>query len=809
MLAKSATVLCRICQISDIARCSLRSIFPLTCHLPGRESRSEELTTVRIPLDYYRILSVPVKATSEQLQQAYSDRLQQQSRREYSDRAVKARQELIKHSYQVLSDLEQRASYDAQFLVDMQVKEVEGAAKGETPEVIAESGSVTNPTIDIPESQLVGALLILQEQAEYVTVLKIGVDRFNQTIAQESLTTELDDDSKDLILSLVLAYLELGREQWQRREYENAAVSGKIGLDLLNRQRLFPYLKEELELDLHKLRPYRILELISRNPAPSTARTKGFKLLRSMLIQRRGIEGEGTDPLGWSFERFWSFIQQLRTYLTSAEQQQLFDDESQSDSAVATYLAVYALLGRGFCLKQPELIIRAQRKLDSLSEKQDVSWEQTVTALLLGHTEKAIHKLVHAPDLSTRLELVTQYDPNNSDSLPGLCFYSEQWLLKDVVAQFNDLSTTGLTLKEYFADRQVQIYLEELASPTTGTTTVAPQPVKHPHPLSKYQSGKGTGILSLWRKLVATQKPAASSSQKAVAARRESLSQGNANGAHPERSKTTTIEGDCHEPVSKPQKPVYRTTTKPSPKRSHPNRPVRKSPSLPLQPSDKTRAVPPSVMQKAHRAAKRREISRNTSASPWRSRLLYLGLIVGGGVLGLMAIERLFLTPGVRTAKGTQLAIAITQPTVELPPKAQPVAARPQLSFAKQSRRTVETWLESKAAAFGKQHQIGELNNILAEPLLTTWRDRASAYQQGDSYRDYEHQLTVRSAKVDPNNSDRATVEAEVREVAKHYQGGQLDDALSYDDNLLVRYQLVRQGEKWLIQNSEVLETLN
>ena len=804
MLAKSATVLCRICQISDIARCSLRSILPLTCHLPGRESRSEELTTVRIPLDYYRILSVPVKATSEQLQQAYSDRLQQRPRREYSERAVKARQELIKHSYQVLSDLEQRASYDAQFLINMQPKQ-EDAAKGEA-EVIEESGSVTNPTIDIPGSHLVGALLILQEQGEYETVLKIGIDRFNQTIAQESLTTELDDDGKDLILSLVLAYLELGREQWQREEYEDAAVSGKMGVDLLNRQGLFPHLKEELELDLHKLCFYRILELISQNPVHSAARTKGFKLLRSMLIQRRGIEGKGTDPCGWNFERFLSFIQQLRTYLTSAEQQQLFDDESQSDSAVATYLAVYALLGRGFCLKQPELIIRAQRKLDSLSEKQDVSWEQTVTALLLGHTEKAIHKLNHAPDLS-RLELVLQYDPNNSDLLPGLCFYSEQWLLKDVVAQFNDLSTTRLTLQEYFADRQVQIYLEELASPTPGTTTVAPQPVKQAHPSSKHQSEKGTGILSRWCKLLATQKPAAFS-QKAVAARRESLSQANGNGAHPKRSQATTIvEGDRHRAVSKAKK-FSSTTIEPSPKPRQQSRPARKSPSLPLHSSDKTRAVPPSVMQKAQKAASR-GMGRKTSASPWRSRLLYLSLIVGGGVLGMMAIGRLLFAPEVRTAKGTQLAIAITQPTVKLPPKAQPVAARPQLTFAEKSRQTVETWLASKSAAFGKQHQIGELNNILAEPLLTTWRDRASAYQQDNTYRDYEHQLTVRSAKVDPNNSERATVEAEVREVAKHYQAGQLDDTLSYDDNLLVRYQLVRQGEKWLIQNSEVLETLN
>ena len=56
---------------------------------------------MRIPLDYYRILSVPVKATAEQLEQAYSDRLLQQPRREYSETAIEARQQLIEYSYQV------------------------------------------------------------------------------------------------------------------------------------------------------------------------------------------------------------------------------------------------------------------------------------------------------------------------------------------------------------------------------------------------------------------------------------------------------------------------------------------------------------------------------------------------------------------------------------------------------------------------------------------------------------------------------------------------------------------------------------
>lgn len=784
---------------------------------------------MRIPLDYYRILSVPVKATAEQLEQAYSDRLLQQPRREYSDRAIKARRELIQHSYQVLSNLEQRATYDTQFLVNMQPVEAPKTSEGSeveaeaetTSEVIEESApvsSVANPTIEIPSSQIVGALLILHELGEYEVVLKIGIDYFNQKYEQQSPSEKsvLNSTQEDLILTLALAYLELGREQWHRQEYENAAVSGQMGIDLLEGKSLFPHLQEELELDLHKLRPYRVLELISQNSARTAERNKGFQLLQSMLIQRQGIEGKGSDRSGLSFDQFLCFIQQLRTYLTSAEQQQLFDNESQNDSAIAKYLAVYALLGRGFSLKQPELIIRAQRKLDSLSEKQDVSWEQAIAALLLGHTEKAIYKLKNAPN-TAKLEQVEQHNVNSSDLLPGLCFYGEKWLLEDVVAQFSDLSTTQLTLKEYFADPEVQTYLEELAPPkayakNTSSSETEKQQDSRQNNLSE---AVGTGILSFWRNLFATEKAASarvSSSNKMVKTKRELVTSGSTAGLGKNMPvAATTVSGDS-KLASDWQKTIYRPTVAPDLNPQHQNRHRKKSPTLPLQPQGKTRAVPPSVMQKAQGSVKRKRAKKKqrSSTNHGKGRLLVFSLIMGVGV-GAMAfiVAKLLLKPGVKIANEAQLTLAISQPAVELPPKKiEPVAAKPNLTFTERSRQVIQNWLSSKSAAFGKEYQIDRLDNILAEPLLTTWRERALTYKQGNSYREYEHNLTMRSAAIDPKNKNKATIEAEVREIAQHYQSGQLDNAQSYDDNLLVRYQLVRQGEKWLIENAEVLKTL-
>lgn len=782
---------------------------------------------MRIPLDYYRILSVPVKATSEQLERAYSDRLLQQPRREYSESAIKARQELIKHSYQVLSDSEQRASYDAQFLINMQpVKTLELIEEGETAdrETIEETEAVStislaNPTIEISSEQLVGALLILHELGEYETVLELGINYFNhQELGQGASPTEgisevsLDTAQEDLILTLALAYLEFGREQWQRQEYEKAAASGKIGIDLLQQKSLFPHIQEELERDLYRLRPYRILKLISQNPAKSKERAAALTLLKSMLLQRKGIEGKGEDRSGLNFDQFLRFVQQLRTFLTSAEQQQLFDNESQSNSAIANYLAVYALLGRGFSLKQPELVLRAQRKLNILSEKQDVSWEQAISALLLGHTEKAIHKLRNAPD-PTRLEQLEQHSLGNADLLPGLCSYGEQWLQEDVVAQFCDLSTTRLTLKEYFADSQVQAYLEELTPNALTMDNSSSAKAKQKSERRKQLGTTKERILVLWRNLISTTKPALAktNSSKSVPTAANNLTgvtskSYRADGLQrqPEISANTVTLERNHTATAVAASGNHRKIVAPH----HPHSGSEKTLSLPLQ--SNSRAVPASVMRKTQSKSGKKPNGRRHKRSPgtiWKGWLFVFSLILGVGTLSYL-VMKLFLTPNFKTAQQTQLAIALSEPVVELPPTKTPsVAVKPKSTFVEQSQQVIQNWLNSKSAAFGQEHQIDQLNEILAEPLLTTWRDRAVTYQAENLYREYQHQITMRSATVDPNNQNKATVEAEVQEVAKHYQSGQLDDTQSYNDNLLVRYQLIREGEKWLINQVEVLKT--
>jgi len=137
----------------------------------------------------------------------------------------------------------------------------------------------------------------------------------------------LDSSDRDRILSTILAYLELGRESWNQGKYEAASKNfdrGVIALEKLDKNSgLFPEIKQELQRNTWQLRPYRILELMS-----SGLTVEGLSLLQELLDQRRGIDGRGDDRTGLNIDKFLQFILELRVYMTSSDQEQLFEREA-------------------------------------------------------------------------------------------------------------------------------------------------------------------------------------------------------------------------------------------------------------------------------------------------------------------------------------------------------------------------------------------------------------------------------------------------------------------------------------------------
>ena len=674
---------------------------------------------MQIPLDYYRILGLPMQATAEQLEQAHRDRTLQLPRREYSDFAIQSRKQLLDIAYAALENSSKRQTYDARLLTT----------------------GVEPVSIEVYDEQLVGVLLILLELGEYELVIRLGRPYLS------SGSSKLEGGSQtalaDVVLTIGLACLELGREQWQQHQYENAAESLTTGQELMIRENLFPEMQAEIQADLDKLTPYRVLELVARPLADKLARQQGIILLKSMLEIRGGIDGANDDASGLNVEDFLRFVQQLRSYLTSAEQQDIFEAEAQRPSSVGVYLSVYALLARGFAKHQPNLVRQAKQRLAQLTERQDVHLEQAVCAVLLGQTEEATYALERSHE-SGPISFIRSHSEGAPDLLPGLCLYAERWLQQDVFPFFRDLDQSNVTLKDYFANQQVQAYLEAMPPDDTSSTSRFG---------SEYSSAS-TG----------TERSLGLGTAAAVGA-----------GAATISSRSTYIANE----------PTYTAEEVSS-----------------LSPEGQLDAPMSSTVGVDDESPVK---SRRRSSTPKWGRLalvLLLGLL-GLGLLGFIMAQFLSWFGGLLSGpklKGDPLDIDAARPAIELPAEdSQSVASGDVLAIAED---TIQAWYAAKGEAMGPSWNVAVLEDILLEPALSEWVNRVEGNLRDGVHVEYEQ--TIQNLSAEEVGDDQIIVTADVDETGSAYQFGVLSEAASFQDQLTVEYNLKKQDERWMIESFAV-----
>lgn len=767
---------------------------------------------MRIPLDYYRILGLPIQATADQLQQAHRDRTLQLPRREYSEAAIAARKQLLDEAYAILSNPEQRQSYDVGFLS----KTCESsAATGLTAtgseslaQAVTEAGTADpyTPSIEIQDSQFMGALLVLLELGEYELVLKLGRPYLGS--GSTNLKNGRFGDPKiaysDIVLTVALACLELGREQWQQGQYENATEALETGQELLLREGLFAGVRGEIQADLYKLRPYRVLELLAHPEDHWAERRQGLRLLQDMLQERGGIDGSGNDQSGLNIDDFLRFIQQLRSYLTAEEQQALFEEEARRPSAVATYLAVYALLARGFAQQKPALIRRAKVMLIRLGSRQDVHLEQAVCSLLLGQTEEASRALELSQEYEP-LAFIREHSKGSPDLLPGLCLYAERWLQDEVFPHFRDLVNQAATLKDYFANEQVQAYLEELpAEPDAISESWAPPAAQQA--AANWQAG------SAQRVPVTTAAAAAAEVGNGRPSNRFVVPEGVAS-----RSGTATLHsmaGRSATAASTATMPAAERVTTPiaerevgaggqgfgdhSRRRSDRGRAAGNTATV--VGAIRTEEIP-------RRRPSRSAIPAESAEGSGSSRRI---LFIGAGLLALAALLGFGLSrlmkqswQTARTAPSPSLLIQLDRPVINLPSE---VEATPSLDGAfneAAATQVIQAWLTAKKEAMGPNYSTEKLNEILADPKLSEWQRWSEEAKRDGWYKEYDHTLKVSSVEVSKTNPDQATARAVVTEVTRYYRGNQIGDTQT--DNLEIRYKLIRISNQWRIQDWTVL----
>ena len=764
---------------------------------------------MRIPLDYYRILGLPIQAPAEQLKQAHGDRTHQMPRREYSENAIGARRALLDEAYDVLTDPDRRFDYDQRFLAttayDTDLPSPDsGSVRAETP-------SDPTPHIDIADEHLVGALLILQELGEYELVLKVGRPYLSSgrlgTGSSSLKNGQFGDPNialADTVLTIALACLDLGREHWQQGQHETAAEALETGEELLVREGLFAGIRGEIQSDLLRLRPYRVLELLALpDQQYASDRKKGLKLLQDMLRERDGIDGAGDDQSGLSIDDFLRFVQQLRGYLTAEEQQVLFEEEARRPSAVATYLAIYALIARGFADHQPALIRRAKHLLAKLSARQDVHLEQSVCALLLGQTEEA-NRLLELSQEYEPIAFIREHSQGSPDWLPGLCLYAERWLGSEVFPHFRDLSQRHAALKDYFADEQVQLYLEELPA---DTLEPAPRP-------ATITIGNTVGNIASDREDVWSDSPAVrpSSSSLGYPARSaralEPVSLGGSAESIKFQDSAPQPEALIPDRKGKDRSPSARKS-----RDQGKNAKASTSSKLGAVPivgaiaaatvgaigagathnavNDRTKTTV-ATRQVQQDDRKRRIKGAPPRRTKWRYPLWFpwflgcIGVMAIGLGLGRLSKEYANRNP-VAIPIVTTMTTAIPSPTTAIQGDLTNVTAK----------QVLDLWFTVKKAAMGSGYSSNQLEQALMEPKLSEWQRTSSEAQRDGAHVEYEHAVDIKKVEVNATNPNEALVTANIRELRKYYEGNTIKEQQT--DDLTLQYTLSRQNNQWKI----------
>ncbi|WP_448561074.1 IMS domain-containing protein [Trichothermofontia sp.] len=829
---------------------------------------------MRIPLDYYRILGLPPQATLEQLQQAHHDRALQLPRREYSEAAIAGRKALLDEAYSVLANTEQRRLYDARLRgqplevtpdpaespIAPASEDTNASGAGGVEEKASIAAALTEPVsvrptspqenpplpvapplLEVKTEHVPGALLILYELGEYDLILKLARPQLSPLPNRFQDTPEVPDLARsDLILTLALAYLELGREHWQQGHYEQAAEALQSGQTLLLQEGVFASVRGEIQADLYKLRPYRILELLALPEDHAKERQQGIQLLQEMLQERGGIDGKGNDHSGLNVDDFLRFIQQIRDYLTSAEQQALFEAEARRPSAVATYLAVYTLIARGFAQCQPALIQQAKQLLLRLGVRQDVHLEQAICALLLGQTEEASRALELSQEYES-IAFIRDHSQGSPDLLPGLCLYSERWLQEEVFPHFRDLANEVAQLKAYFANAEVQAYLEALPNDSEAgdewtpiATSLTPSPHdRAPDHAPRRSSPAAPSASIAWEDLERPPAPALAEIPPTAVSSPTSSAQ----PTYTHMRRDPRWSPDLPAPSLGESATAGMVASEVPPHTNHRVRRFSRSATEPIarfaqspassdfpedsaSPNQEHAIRDEGIRSPSHRRLAYGDATRTprwgtSAAMPRLGRVLLVGFLGMGLLVGTVFLARAtygWLAGVFRALSGPQLVRDQAEVPLDTPlfviPEPGSAAFRPSMEGPLNKEVAtwlIETWLATKAEALGSKHATDKLATILVEPALGQWQQQAAEAKRDNWYGEYKHMVQVDTVTQDANNPDQAEVEAQVQERAAFYQNGRLDEASSYQDTLRVRYSLVRQGGEWRIQSMQVV----
>ncbi len=385
-----------------------------------------------MPIDHFRLLGVSPSAQAETVLRAFQRRLDRVPDQGFTDEVLQQRAELLRLSADLLTDELLRQEYEAALLA---------GASG----------------LELSSNREVAGLILLWEA-------DLSIEAFNlsRKALQPPQPPALGSSREaDLTLIAALSCQAASRQEEQQRHYQSAAVLLQEGIQLLQRMGKLSDKRVELEKDLEGLLPYRILDLLSRDLGDQELHQDGIQLLDNFVTERGGIEGktlsETEDRLGQS--DFVLFFQQIRKFLTVQEQLDLFVKWKKRGSSEAGFLVVIAFVAAGFSQRKPERLQQARKYLTSLDfPGLDKAPLLGCIDLLLADVKQAENRFRDSSDE----DLKNWLENYPGETLASLCDYCRDWLRRDVLPGYRDIDPEPVDLEAWFADRDVQSFVESL-----------------------------------------------------------------------------------------------------------------------------------------------------------------------------------------------------------------------------------------------------------------------------------------------------------------------------------------------------------
>ena len=422
-------------------------------------------TLVELPIDHFRLLGVSPSAETESVLRTLQLRLDRCPDQGFTHEVLMQRAELLRLSADLLSDAARRQDYESTLL----------KLGRDHPEETA--------GLEMPSSREVAGLMLLWEaHAPHETF------QLTRQVLQPPQAPALGSGREsDLALLAALSCRDAARQDQDQRRYESAAGLLTEGLQLLQRMGKLPDHRQRLQTDLEQLTPYRILDLLSRDLAEQAARQEGLVMLETFVQDRGGLEGGAAEltTAGMDQGSFELFFQQIRRFLTVQEQIDLYGRWERFGSSDASFLSVMALAAAGFSQRKPERIQDARGKLQALVlVGLDLNPLLGCMDLLLGDVDRALEHVHASPDADLQEWLAN----HPSDDLAALFDYCRSWLGRDVLPGYRDVDAQVVDLEAWFADRDVQAYVERLER-KEGRSVVSPDPSTTPVSESDWSFG--------------------------------------------------------------------------------------------------------------------------------------------------------------------------------------------------------------------------------------------------------------------------------------------------------------------------------